>query len=293
VLLTGAAGQVGSEVSALASGFGLEVVGTDADTLDITDGQAVQDAIDAHTPRIVVNAAAYTAVDKAESDRALAFAVNTEGPRRLAEACARRDLPLLHISTDYVFDGSKTEAWVETDPANPLGVYGASKWAGEEAVRETHARHLVLRVAWVFGARGHNFVKTMLRLGREREELGIVGDQAGGPTPAADIARTLLELARRALRGDAVWGTYHYCGAPATTWHGFALAIFEAAAAKGLLDRPPRVKAIATADYPTPAQRPVNSILDCASIRATYGIEQPDWRAGLDAVLEQMAREAP
>jgi dTDP-4-dehydrorhamnose reductase len=236
---------------------------------------------------VAINAAAYTAVDRAEQEPALAFAVNRDGPAHLAAACARSNIPLLHISTDYVYDGAKIDPYVEDDPTTPLGVYGASKLAGDEAVRRLLPRHLILRVSWVFGIHGHNFVKTILRLARERQELRVVADQYGGPTFAGDIADTLLDLAGRIAEIDArdAWGVYHYCGEPVTTWHGFASAIIELARARESLPVK-TVTAITTTDYPTPAARPVNSVLDCAKLAARFGIRPRPWRAGLEALLD-------
>lgn len=290
ILIVGAEGQVGRELMALR--HGRELVGLGRAGLDIVDPAAARQVVADFRPSLVINAAAYTAVDRAESEPATAFAVNADGPANLAEACARADVPLFHISTDYVFDGTKAEPYREDDPVAPLGAYGESKWQGECAVRDRLDRHLILRVAWVFGAQGGNFVKTMLRLGAERPQLRVVADQHGGPTPAAAIAATLLDLADRTLAGEpAPWGTYHYCGAPATSWHGFAEAIFARAQAMGMLATVPMVEPIATAEYPTPARRPANSVLDCRRLAQVAGIFQPDWRLGLDQVLT--ALESP
>lgn len=287
ILVTGAQGQVGYEI--LIRRGDLPVVGLGRTELDLTDAAAIDSVFAAYTPRVVINAAAYTAVDKAENDGAAAYAVNRDGPGYLAAACARTGAALLHLSTDYVFDGNATGPIPVDAPAAPLGVYGDSKWQGECLIREILPEHLIVRVAWVFGAHGNNFVKTMLRLGRERDELRVVADQRGGPTPAAAIAECLLELAQRHLVSRVLpWGTYHYCGQPETTWHGFAEAIFARAFAKGLLPRLPYVHAITSADYPTPARRPMNSMLDCTGL-GVLGIAPPDWRTGLDAVLDALS----
>lgn len=226
MIVTGAQGQVGWELNRRAMALGHAVLAWSQVELDITDTVAVDRALDASSADVVINAAAYTAVDKAEQEPDLAFAVNRDGPAHLATACARLNIPLLHISTDYVYDGRKSSPYVEDDATAPLGVYGASKLAGDEAVRRGLPRHLILRVSWVFGVHGHNFVKTILRLAREREELRIVADQHGSPTFAGDIADTLLELAGRIPEIDAkgAWGTYHYCNEPVTTWYGFTRA---------------------------------------------------------------------
>ncbi len=288
VLVFGAGGQVGFELLRAAWAPGLTPVGLDRATGNVTNAEAVAAAIAAHRPALVVNASAYTAVDKAESEVDSAYAVNRDGPANLARSCAAACVPLVHISTDYVFDGaSKTTPWREDDPVAPQGVYAASKLAGEEAVRNFQPDHVILRTAWVFGAHGHNFVKTMLRLARERDLLRVVADQHGCPTPAADIAATIAAIARVRLTNGA-WtpGVFHYAGAPATTWHGFANRIVERAAAR--IGRRPTVEAITTADFPTPARRPANSILDTARIGQAYGVPPADWMAGLDQMLDEI-----
>lgn len=286
ILIIGAKGQVGWELTRRAPTFGHEALAWDVEELDITSAVAVDRELTASGVDVVINAAAYTAVDKAEQEPALAFAVNRDGPAHLAAACARLQIPLLHISTDYVYDGAKSCPYVEDDPTQPLGVYGASKLAGDAAVQQLLPQHLILRVSWVFGIHGHNFVKTILRLAREREELRVVADQWGCPTFAGDIADTLLELAGRIPEIDAcaAWGVYHYCGEPATTWHGFASTIVELARAREAL--PVRtVTAITTADYPLPSARPVNSVLDCAKLAARFGIQPRRWRDSLESLL--------
>ena len=275
-LVTGAGGQVGRELVLRVPG-GADVVALDRAGLDLTDADAVAAAVAAYRPDVVLNAAAYTAVDRAEGEAALAFAVNRDGAARLAAACAAHGAALLHLSTDYVFDGTKPTPYAEDDPASPLGVYGRSKWEGEEAVRERLDRHVIVRVAWVFGPHGHNFVKTMARLAQDREELRVVADQRGGPTPAGAIADALWAIAGQIAEGREAWGTVHFCGAPATTWHGLAeAAIAEARALGPVACR--RVLPIATADYPTPAARPANSVLACDRIAERWGLAQPDWR---------------
>jgi dTDP-4-dehydrorhamnose reductase len=284
--IIGAKGQVGWELSRRAPMFGHEVLAWDVAELDITDAAAVDRALTTSGANAVINAAAYTAVDRAEQEPESAFAVNRDGPAHLAAACARLGIPLLHISTDYVFDGTKTGPYTEDDPAAPLGVYGQSKWEGDEAVRRLLPRHLILRVSWVFGVEGHNFVKTILRLAREREELRVVADQRGCPTYAGDIADVLLELAGRIgqIDADNAWGVYHYCGEPPTTWHGFAEAILERARVHEKLSAH-TVTPITTADYPMPAARPANSMLDCSRLIARFGIHPVSWREGLAAML--------
>ena len=287
-LVVGAGGQVGREL-VLRAPAGVHVVALGRAGLDVTDGAAVEKAVAEHRPDVVLNAAAYTAVDRAEDEPDRAAAVNAAAPAHLAAACARHGAALLHISTDYVFDGTKADPYTEDDPASPLGVYGQSKWDGEEAVRKALDRHVIVRVAWVFGPHGANFVKTMARLAADREELRVVADQRGGPTPAAAIADALWSIARQIESGKDAWGTVHFCGAPATTWHGLAEAAIDAARARGPAACT-KVLPIATADYPTPAARPANSVLACSLIRRRWGIEQPDWRGYVaDTVAAQVA----
>lgn len=282
LLITGAGGQVGRELVARAGGREHRTL--DRSQLDITDADAVRAAVAG--AGIVINAAAYTAVDKAETEVEAAFAINREGPRLLALACAEAGIPLLHLSTDYVFDGTQAAAYAEDAPAAPLGVYGQSKWEGEEAIRAALRKHLIIRVAWVFGAYGNNFVKTMLRLAATRPELRVVADQHGGPTHAGAIADVLLALADRHLAGEVLpWGTYHYTGEPATTWHGFAEAIFDEAKALGLIEQPPVVHPITTADYPTPAKRPANSVLDGHQAHEKLQLARHSWIEGLRETL--------
>jgi dTDP-4-dehydrorhamnose reductase len=234
-------------------------------------------------PAAVVNAAAYTAVDKAEQDRAAAFAVNAEGSGELARLCNGRQVPLVHISTDYVFDGASRTPYRETDAVRPLGVYGASKLAGETAIRQACPHHLILRTAWVYSRDGHNFARTMLRLAAEREELSIVNDQHGTPTSADDLAAAIATMLRRLLAPTAhnLWGTYHVTCHGETTWFGFASEIFRLAAARGL--KVPRLKAITTAEFNSPAPRPLYSVLDNSKVGAAFGIALPPWQESLAA----------
>ena len=289
ILVTGCRGQVGTELMRLGECAGHRMVGHDIDSVDICSSEQVARMLDDEQPNMLINAAAFTAVDRAEEAREVAFGTNRDGPAELAEACATRQIPLLHISTDFVFDGRKATPYREDDLMQPLSVYGESKAQGEAAVRKACANHVILRVAWVFGAHGHNFVKTMLGLARERETLRVVADQFGGPTPADDIASTLLCIAEQVdVRGHTMpWGTYHYCGTPGTSWHGFTEAIVADASSRGPI-RVKRVEAIATGDYPLPARRPANSMLDCSRIQHVFGIEQPDWRAGLRRMLDTL-----
>lgn len=286
VLVIGRSGQVAQALQQASwpKGYLVEVHGRE--TLDLTDRRAV--AMIALQTRwaAVINAAAFTSVDKAESEPDLAFAVNAHGPALLADVCAQAGIPLIHISTDYVFDGTKAGAYVESDLVNPLSIYGMSKEAGESAIRERHALHVILRTSWVFSATGQNFVKTMLRLGRERQVLSIVADQYGRPTAAADIAAAIRTIVATLLAGKRDgFGTFHLAGAGATTWHMFANEIFRQAALRGLAPVP-ELAPISTADFPTPARRPANSVLDTARVEAVYNIVPRNWEAGLTEVLD-------
>ncbi len=256
----------------------------DLDLSAASPGQ-VQAAVNAAAPALVINAAAYTAVDAAESDRAAAFALNARAPELIARACAQSGCPLIHISTDYVFDGQSPAPYKETDPVHPVSVYGASKLAGEEAVRAALPAHVILRTAWVYSPFGHNFVKTMLRLGSERERVSIVDDQRGTPTAAEDIAGAIVHIAAHLTdpRG-APFGTYHYTAAGETTWYGFACEIFALAARAGR-PVPKEVMPIATSAYPTAAARPANSVLDCTRIEKAFRLSRRPWREGLTSCL--------
>lgn len=278
LLVFGRSGQVATELGRLAP----DARFLGRDVADLTDAAACAALIRDSGCAAVINAAAHTAVDRAESEPDLARAINAAAPAAMAAACAALGVPFVHISTDYVFDGAGDRPRVETDPTGPLGVYGATKLAGEQGIAAAGGQWAVLRTSWVFSAHGANFVKTMLRLGAEREELRVVADQHGGPTPAADIAAACLTMAR-AMQADASrGGIYHFSGAPDTTWAGFAREIMAQA---GLACR---IADIASSDYPTPARRPANSRLDCAAIGRDFGIARPDWRAGLAKVLLEL-----
>ena len=286
LLVLGAGGQVGRELCRLRWPNGYRLVALDRPGIDIADRDAVFGLVSRERPGCVINAAAYTAVDRAESETDAAWTANCTGPANLAAASAEAGVPLVHLSTDYVFDGTKVGPYREEDPVNPLGVYGKSKEAGDRAIREALREHVILRTAWVYSAHGHNFVKTMLRLGAERPMLPVVADQTGSPTSAADIAAAIREIVQQIETGKPRWGTYHFTGAGAVSWHGFAEAIFaEAAPWRG---PPPRAEAITTAEYPTPARRPANSVLDCAKIGEAYGISPRPWRAALAEVIREL-----
>lgn len=278
LLVFGRTGQVARELARIAP----DARFLDRNAVDLTDPSACARAIREVAPVAVVNAAAYTAVDRAETEADLAHVVNADAPAAMARAAAGLGVPFIHISTDYVFDGSGTAPWTETDPTAPLGVYGATKLAGEQGIAAAGGHWAVLRTSWVFSAHGANFVKTMLRLGAERDDLRIVADQHGGPTPAADIAAACLTMVRAIRTDTAQGGIYHFSGAPDITWAGFAREIMAQA---GLACR---ITDITTADYPTPARRPANSRLDCAAIRRDFGIARPDWCAGLAKVLQEL-----
>lgn len=296
VLVLGANGQVGHELRRSLAPMGEIVAATRSGTLpdggacevaDFDEPESLAGLVGRIAPAAVVNAAAYTAVDKAEDDVEAAFRANADAPGMLARACALQGIPFIHYSTDYVFDGQGSQPYREGDPTAPLGVYGASKLAGEDAVRAAGGRHLILRTAWAYGQHGHNFMKTMLRVGGEREELRVVADQRGTPTPAyliADVTAALLK------DGAAPRGTYHLTAGGETSWHGFATAILDGAAERGLIERAPRVEPIMTSDFPTRATRPAYSRLDVAKLEAVLGRPMPDWREGLDMVLDGLAR---
>ena len=283
LLVFGRTGQVATALQALA-GPALIVEALGRDRADLTDPDACAARIAGTDADVVINAAAYTAVDKAEEEEALATVINGDAPGAMARACAARQLPFLHISTDYVFDGSGDRPWREDDPVAPLGAYGRSKLAGERQVAAAGGNWVVLRTAWVFSAHGSNFVKTMLRVGAQRDALSVVDDQIGGPTAAADIAAALTTIARAFAAGDGVSGIFHFAGGPAVSWCGFAGAIFQRA---GLVPAP-TVTPITTADWPTPAASPKNSALDCARIGAAYAISQPTWPEALDSVIREI-----
>lgn len=293
VLITGAAGQVGSELVRLAPPWA-KLQAFDARGLDISDADAVARVFDSARPDLVINAAAYTAVDKAEQDAARAHAVNAEGVANLARQAVRIGAAVFHLSTDYVFDGQGSRPYVETDDVSPLGVYGASKLQGEQQLLSLCPASLILRTSWVFGLQGHNFVKTMLRLAGEREQLTVVADQWGGPTPARAIAAALWQLAEgyrantAAFASGQGWGCFHFSGGPAMTWHGFAEEIVRQGVERELIPKAIPVLPISTAEFPTPARRPVYSILDCSKLKQVHGLAQPDWREGLREVLQAL-----
>ncbi|HAY08056.1 MAG TPA: dTDP-4-dehydrorhamnose reductase [Hyphomonas sp.] len=290
ILVIGKQGQLAQSLAALGRA---DVISAGRPEVDLTDAASIARALDKVRPKAVINAAAYTFVDKAESEAATSFAVNRDGPVELARACAARGILLVHISTDMVFDGRKASAYVPSDVPAPLGVYGQSKLEGERAVAEACPHHLVVRVSWVFSEFAHNFVRTMLTLAQSREEVTVVNDQTGHPTYCPDLAAGLLKMADIAARpGFAGWGTYHLAGTEATNRASMAEAIFAVSRALG--GPAAQVKGVATSQYKTPAVRPLNARLDPDAALETFGIDMPDWRAGLErsvrVLLDEMAK---
>lgn len=283
ILVTGSNGQVGScLVQQLSQMLEIEFLAVDREQLDITDREAVNILVNEFKPDAIINAAAHTAVDKAEQEVELSYAINRDGPEYLARAAHAVGASILHISTDYVFAGDKVGAYVETDIVAPQGVYGQSKLAGELAVAAVCPRHIIMRTAWVFCETGNNFVKTMLRLAQTRDELGVVADQVGGPTYAGDIAATLITMAQSLHNGNHDYGIYHFAGLPHVSWHQFATEIFNQANAQGIISKVMRVNAITSDQYPIPAKRPANSKLNCQKIEQSFGINPSDWQAALN-----------
>jgi dTDP-4-dehydrorhamnose reductase len=283
ILILGAMGQVGRELVARQYLDDRRIIGIPRAEVDVRSRDQLRDLVSDRDPAIVINAAAFTAVDRAESAREEALAINRDGSANVAAVCNAAGIPLLHISTDYVFDGCNAAPYRESDPVCPIGAYGASKLAGERAIQRESERYVILRTAWIFSAHGTNFLKAILRLARERPVLRVVDDQTGCPTPASAIADALLKISQQLNRGNTSWGVYHYTGAPAITWYGFARAIV--AAASDCLRQVPRIEPIATSEYPTPARRPANSVLDCTKAALTFGLVPPDWRVGLGELV--------
>lgn len=287
ILVTGGTGQVGTELQRdiWPKGWIVEAPGRDLLNLRDTDGLAA--LITDHAWDAVINAAAFTAVDRAESEQVEAWAINAMAPAVIAQACATKAIPLIHLSTDYVFAGDKDGAWGVDDPVAPLGVYGASKLGGELAVRASGARHVIVRTAWVVSAHGNNFLKTMLRVGAERTVIRVVDDQHGSPTSAKDLAGVLVAMTLRMVEDrNTPAGIYHFSNAGATSWAGFAIEIFHQSKARG--GPAAEVEPISSAEYPTPAQRPVNSLLSHHAISAAYGIAPRAWQDALADILDEL-----
>ncbi len=289
IAIIGATGQVAQALQRAAKARGMPLIAAGRGQADIADGSSLRAFLAASRPSLVINAAAYTAVDNAECDAARAHAINCDGPAALASFCDTTGVPLIHLSTDYVFDGTKRSPYVEDDVCAPVSVYGRTKAAGEDAVRQRLVRHVIIRTAWVYGAEGQNFLKTMLRLGNERDVLRVIADQRGTPTSAEHLAEALLDIASKiAIAGDeAPWGTYHLTAAGETTWHGFAMEIFRHEREAGR--KVPRLEAITSAEYPTPALRPQYSVLDTSKIKDAFGIALPPWQAGVANCMKRLA----
>lgn len=295
VLVFGCNGQLGKCLQDLSLEFkskhGFAFTFLDSKTGDISNENNVATLIGSNAIDLVINAAAYTAVDKAETDIDNAFAVNAQGPEYIAKACTNNNIPFIHVSTDYVFDGNATQPFTETSATNPNSVYGQSKLTGEQAVIKYLDKHVIIRTSWVFSEYGNNFVKTMLRLASERDELGIVADQKGCPTYAGDLALAILNIAVSIRQGGSNWGAFHYCGEGQTTWYGFANKIFELGLKSGLLKKLPKVNAIATIDFPTPAKRPLYSVMDTSKISQQWPVNACNWQHSLVNVITKLSAQ--
>lgn len=288
VMLFGAAGQVGSECAILLEQHGYDVIRATRQEVDFGQPDNVSAFVRQDLPNIVVNACAYTAVDKAESEGELANLINHSSVAALAEVCAEHSIPIIHLSTDYVFDGTATEPYIETSPTHPLGVYGRTKLQGEQALIRHWHQHIILRTSWVFGSHGNNFVKTMLRLAAERDELNVVNDQRGCPTYAGDIARVILVFIQLYEKRQPIeWGVYHCVNQGETTWYDFAEVIIQEACLRGILVNRPVIKPISSVEYPTPAARPMYSVLNTDKLEAVIGTIMPSWRTGVALFLDR------
>lgn len=288
LLIIGSKGQLGSELVRKCKRNDFSFLGLDLPEFNITDPPQVKKIFADFKPSIVINASAYTNVDKAETEPEIAFAVNSDGPANLAASCDKSRIPIIHISTDYVFDGSKSQPYAESDPVSPLGVYGKSKEEGESRLRSILKQHIILRTSWLYGAYGNNFVKTMLRLGNEKETIKVVSDQYGCPTCASDLAEAIMNISKQITQNlEIACGTYHYCGSGITTWHKFAKAIFEIASQYQNY-KVSSVEAITTAQYPTRAKRPPFSALDCSLIKKHFGINTKPWQESLGKTIERI-----
>ena len=293
LLITGGNGQLGRELVEGGHLKEFEILAPSSRHMDITDLHAVRTYIDLHQPNLVINSAAFTQVDNAEDAESLAFAVNGTGCSNLSRICAANEIPLFHISTDYVFDGTKGAPYLEMDPTSPIGAYGHSKAEGEAAIRSNLKAHIILRTSWLYGVHGQNFVKTMLKLAATKDEIRVVSDQFGSPTSATDLAIAVMTIADRFRRCAAVdWGTYHYCGLGVISWYEFAREIIELAGQFGEI-RANRVVPITTADYPTKARRPAFSALDCNLIKKRFGISQKPWQESLKSTIQRLSDRKP
>ena len=288
IAVIGASGQVARALASAAYARGILATCAGRDDINISDECSIERVVQAAKPTVVINAAAYTAVDKAETDTNDARRINVEGPAHIAAVCDRLGVPMIHISTDYVFDGRKTSPYLEDDARNPLSVYGKTKSDGEDAVRAALSKHIIVRTAWVYSTYGSNFVKTMLRFGAERDVVRVISDQYGSPTSADDLASALLDMTQRLASdgGAAPWGSYHLAGSGQTTWHGLAAETFRLSALAG--NKVPKLEAISTAEYPLPAVRPQYGVLDTRKIQAAFGIALPPWQQSLEACIRQL-----
>lgn len=290
ILITGAKGQVGTELTRQAITRGHEIYGFGSKELDITNQEQLNNTVAKINPDVIINAAAYTAVDKAETEQELAYRVNSQGSENLATVCRDYDVPLLHISTDYVYDGEKQTPYLETDQPNPTGVYGASKLQGDEKIQKIWPKHIILRVSWVFGAHGNNFVKTMLRLAEQRDELSIVDDQFGAPTSASAISACLLDILEKETFNQShyPWGVYNLQSDPGVTWYGFAQEIFHQARHLGIIHKSMKLNPIPSSEFPTPVKRPANSKLNGAKLRQNFEILPAKWSSDLSEILKSL-----
>lgn len=293
LLITGGRGQLGRELVEVGQLREFEILAPSHLHMDITDFEAVKTYIDLHQPACVINSAAFTQVDNAEREQSLAFAVNKTGCWNLARICAQKEIPLFHISTDYVFDGTKRSPYHEADPTSPIGAYGRSKAEGETEIRLNLEEHIILRTSWLYGDHGQNFVKTILKLAGNKKTIRVVSDQFGSPTSAADLAKAVMTIADRLRQGSEVdWGTYHYCGLGIISWFEFAKKIIELARQFGQI-KTNRVLPITTADFPTKAKRPSFSALDCNLIRERFGINQKPWQISLKSTIQRLFEQRP
>ena len=288
VLVTGSGGQVGREIVKLTKSFKIQVIGLGHAELDVTDLVSISNALSTHMPDLLVNTAAYTDVEKAESEMELAYDVNQWGAAKIAEICFDRRIPLIHLSTDYVFDGKKKQPYTEWDTENPINTYGRSKYEGEQAVRSILNQHLILRTSWVFGVHGQNFVKTMLRLQKDGDPLHLISDTYGCPSDAADIAMVIMQLAYQVNKNKRIqWGTYHYCGDHSTNWYSFAEEIFKKVSE--VTGQPlPKILPISAEHYPSALKRPINTALSCQKIGETFDIKPCQWKKGVHEVVNTL-----
>ena len=293
ILVIGSKGQLGSELMRLGVAAGVAMAGRDLPEVDVADNGHIAETLAAQRPGVLINAAAFTDVENAQTLCDAAFSINSRGPAILAEQCAKTGVPLIHISTDFIFDGQKNSPYLESDATGPLNVYGASKLAGEKKIMARHKTHLIFRTSWLYGVYGANFVKTMLGLAQTKKTVRVVADQHGSPTCAADLARALISISLDVMAkpADIKWGIYHYGGLGATTWAAFATQIYETAKRIGVVSKIPDVIPIPSSERPTAAKRPLYSVLDCAKIKKTFGISPRPWRESLEETLTRMLHE--